>query len=160
ESALLAEALRHADIVVTSTGASHFVITPENVDAAMRERADRPLFIVDIAVPRDADPEVATLPGVSVVDVDDLKDVVDVTLERRRAAIPLVEEIIAEHSDRFRRWYQSRATVPIISGLVQRAEALRSAELERLFARCPELTERQRMLITGTTMTIVSKLLH
>jgi glutamyl-tRNA reductase len=160
QSSLLDDALRFADIVVTSTGASDFVITPDNVGAAMGARPERPLFIVDIAVPRDADPEVAALPGVSVVDVDDLKGVVDVTLELRRAAIPLVEEIIAEHTERFRRWYQSRATVPIISGLVQRAEALRQAELERLFARCPELTERQRMLITGTSMTIVSKLLH
>lgn len=160
ELPVLTDAMRHADIVVTSTGASHFVITPGNVAEAMLARPDRPLFIVDIAVPRDADPEVKRVAGVSVVDVDDLRDVVDVTLERRREAIPLVEEIIAEHTERFRRWYASRITVPVISGLVERAEAVRSAELERLFARCPELTERQRMLITGMSLTIVSKLLH
>jgi glutamyl-tRNA reductase len=156
----IVEAIAKADIVVTSTGASDFVLTTENIGAAMRARPSRPLFIVDIAVPRDCDPDVALIDGVSVVDVDGLRGVVDITLERRREAIPLVEEIIAEHSERFHRWYQSRVAVPVISSLVQRAEAIRESELERLFARCPELTERERMLITGTSLTIISKLLH
>ena len=156
----IAEAVAGADIVVTSTGASNFVLTTENVGAAMRARPERPLFIVDIAVPRDCDPDVALIDGVSVVDVDGLRGVVDVTLERRREAIPMVEEIIAEHTERFRQWYQSRVAVPVISSLVQRAETIREGELERLFARCPELTERERMLITGMSLTIISKLLH
>ncbi len=82
------------------------------------------------------------------------------TLERRREAIPLVEEIIAEHIERFQHWYQSRVAVPVITSLVQRAETIRESELERLFARCPDLTERERMLITGASLTIISKLLH
>jgi glutamyl-tRNA reductase len=153
-------ALAKADIIVTSTGASEFVLTTENIGGAMRARPNRPLFIVDIAVPRDCDPDVAQIDGVSVVDVDGLRGVVDVTLERRREAIPMVEEIIAEHTERFHHWYQSRVAVPVISSLVQRAETLREHELERLFARCPELTERERMLITGMSLTIISKLLH
>jgi glutamyl-tRNA reductase len=156
----LVDAIANADIVVTSTGASEFVLTTENVNEAMQTRPKRPLFIVDIAVPRDCDPDVALIDGVSVVDVDGLRGVVDVTLERRREAIPMVEEIIAEHTERFHHWYQSRVAVPVISGLVQRAETLRERELERLFARCPELTERERMLITGMSLTIISKLLH
>jgi glutamyl-tRNA reductase len=153
-------AVANADIVVTSTGAQTFVLTMENVAAAMRGRSNRPLFIVDIAVPRDCDPDVASIEGVSVVDVDGLRGVVDVTLERRREAIPMVEEIIAEHTERFHNWYQSRVAVPVISSLVQRAESLRERELERLFARCPDLTDRERMLITGMSLTIISKLLH
>jgi glutamyl-tRNA reductase len=153
-------AVAEADIVVTSTGASHFILTPENVAEAMRTRPDRPLFIVDIAVPRDVDPDVATIDGVRVVDVDGLRGVIDVTLEHRREAIPLVEEIIAEHTERFAQWYQARVAVPVISSLVQRAETIRENELERLFARCPELTDRERMLITGTSLTMFSKLLH
>jgi len=152
--------LANADIIVTSTGASDFVLTPDNVGEAMRARPNRPLFIVDIAVPRDCDPDVALIEGVSVVDIDGLRGVVDVTLERRREAIPMVEEIIAEHTVRFQRWYQARVAVPVISSLVQRAETIRETELERLFARCPELTERERMLITGMSLTIISKLLH
>ncbi|MGA2395240.1 MAG: glutamyl-tRNA reductase [Candidatus Lustribacter sp.] len=156
----IVEAVANADIVVTSTGAQNFVLTVDNVTAAMRGRSERPLFIVDIAVPRDCDPDVAEIAGVSVVDVDGLRGVIDVTLERRREAIPMVEEIIAEHTERFHHWYQSRVAVPVISSLVQRAENIREDELARLFARCPELTERERMLITGMSLTIISKLLH
>lgn len=156
----ITQALAGADIVVTSTGAPAFVLTCDNVREAMTSRPERPLFIVDIAVPRDCDPEVANIHNVSVVDVDGLRGVIDVTLERRREAIPLVEEIIAEHTERFHAWYQSRVAVPVISSLVQRAETIREGELERLFARCPELTERERMLVTGMSLTIISKLLH
>jgi glutamyl-tRNA reductase len=156
----LVAALGRADIVITSTGASHFVLGPGNVAEAMLGRPTRPLFIVDIAVPRDADPEVARIPNVDLADIDRLKDVVDTTLERRREAVPLVEEIIAEHGERFARWYQSRVAIPVVSSLVQKAEAIREAEIERLFARCPELSERERMLVTGASLTIISKLLH
>jgi glutamyl-tRNA reductase len=156
----LVNALAAADVVVTSTGASHFIVTPGNVAEAMLSRPQRPMFIVDIAVPRDVDPEVTRIPGIGLVDVDALKDVVDVTLEKRREAIPLVEEIIAGHVERFQQWYQSRITVPVIASLTKKAASIREAELERLFARIPNLTERERALITGTSATIVSKLLH
>jgi glutamyl-tRNA reductase len=156
----LVDAMKHADIIVTSTGASHFVLTPGNVAEAMLARPDRQLFVVDIAVPRDADPEIARVPGVSLVDIDNLKGIVDHTLDRRREAVPMVEEIIAEHADRFARWYRSRFAIPVVSSLVQKAESIRDGEIERLFARCPELTERERMLITGASLTIISKLLH
>ncbi len=156
----LVEALKRADIVVTSTGASHFILTPGNVAEAMLARPDRPLFIIDIAVPRDADPDVARIPNVHIADIDKLKDMIDVTLEKRRESVPLVEEIIAEHAERFARWYQSRVAIPVVSSLVQKAESIREAEIERLFGRCTELTERERMLITGASLTIISKLLH
>ena len=156
----LVDALKDADIVITSTGSSHFVLTPGNVAEAMLARAERPLFIIDIAVPRDADPDVVRIPNVGLVDVDGLRSVVDVTLEKRRASIPLVEEIIAEHVERFQQWYQSRVAVPVIAALAKKAEAIREAEIERLFARCPELSEREKMLIVGSSMTIVSRLLH
>lgn len=156
----LVEALAAADLVVTSTGASHFVVTRAGVAEAMAQRPERPLFIVDIAVPRDAEPEVAEIPNVALVDIDGLKTVVDEKLEIRREAIPAVEEIIDEYIARFGHWYQARVAVPVIATLTQKAEAIRTAELERLFARCPEFTERERLLITGMTMTIVSKLLH
>ncbi len=157
----LSHALAASDIVLTSTGASHFILTPQNVGKAMHERAgDRPLFVIDIAVPRDVDPEVAGAPGVQLVDIDGLKDLVESNLETRREAVPFVEEIIAEYIERFQQWYQSRVAVPVIASLTQRAESIRTAEIERLFARCPELTERERMLITGMSLTVISKLLH
>ncbi|MDQ2907807.1 MAG: glutamyl-tRNA reductase [Candidatus Eremiobacteraeota bacterium] len=156
----LAQAMARADIVIASSGASHFLLTPGNVAEAMLGRPERPLFVLDIAVPRDVDPEVERIPGVALADIDQLKTVVDRTLERRRQAIPLVEEIIAEHAERFAAWYGSRVAVPIVSSLVNKAEAIREGEIARLFARCPELGDRERMLITGASLRIVSKLLH
>ena len=156
----LADALREADVAITATGASHFILDPGKVSEAMLARPARPLFIVDIAVPRDVDPDVARLPGVALVDIDALSAVVDETLDARRAAVPFVEEIIEEHVTRYVDWYRSRAAVPVIASLTQKADAIREAELERLFARCPGLTERERMLITGMSMTIISRLLH
>jgi glutamyl-tRNA reductase len=156
----LVEALATADVVVASTGAAHFILDEERVNAAMSRRPHRPLFIVDIAVPRDVDPAVTNVGNVSLVDIDGLKSAVDETLELRREAIPAVEEIIAEYAGRFEDWYRSRAAVPVIARLTQKAEAIRVAELERLLARCPDLDERERMLVTGMSLTIVSKLLH
>jgi glutamyl-tRNA reductase len=156
----LGVSLREADLVVTSTGASDFVLDARSVFEAMHGRAERPLTIVDIAVPRDVDPEVASIDGVHLFAIDDLQSIVDERLGVRRQAIPDVEEIIDEYIGRFQQWYQSRMAVPIIAQLTQKAEATRVNELERLFARCPDLTERERLLITGMSMTIVSKLLH
>lgn len=156
----LQDALAVADVVVASTGASHFILNEERVRAAMATRPNRPLFIVDIAVPRDADPAVTNVANVSLVDIDGLKSVVDEKLDARREAIPAVEEIIIEYVERFETWYSSRIAVPVIATLTQKAEAIRVAELERLLARCPDLSERERMLVAGMTMTIVSKLLH
>jgi len=156
----LSAALSAADIAITSTGASHFVLNAENVAEAMRARPDRPLFVVDIAVPRDADPAIAEIPNVALVDIDGLRDVVDEKIETRRAAIPQVEEIIAEFIERFGHWYRSRLAVPVIASLTQKAEAIRAAEIDRLLARCPDISEREKMLIVGMSMTIVSKLLH
>ena len=158
--ASLESALARVDVVVTSTGASHFILTPQNVAAAMRQRPHQPLFVVDIAVPRDADPQIAQLPNVSLVDIDALKDVVDSKLRMRREAVPHVEEIIAEYVTRFGEWYRTRSTIPVIASLTKKAEAIRQAEIERLFARCPELSERERMLITGSSLSIISRLLH
>jgi glutamyl-tRNA reductase len=156
----LDDALVSADVLITSTGATHFIVDSRAAASAMELRPERPLFIVDIAVPRDVDPEVGTIPGVALVDIDALAAVVDETLESRRAAVPFVEEIIDEHLRRLVEWYQTRSAVPVIASLTQKADAIREAELYRLFSRCPDLTERQRMLIKGMSLKIVSRLLH
>jgi glutamyl-tRNA reductase len=156
----LVEALGEVDIAITSTGAANFVLTPERVASAMAARPARPLVVVDIAVPRDADPQIAQVANVSLVDIDGLRDVVDEKLESRREAIPHVEEIIAEYIERFSQWFRSRSALPVIAALTQKAEAIREAEIERLFSRCPDLTDREKMLVVGMSMTVVSKLLH
>lgn len=160
EMPALAGALRDADVLFASTGAAHFILTRDDVAGVMSGREQRPLLVVDLAVPRDVDPDVGTLPNVALLDVDGLRPVIDERLDVRREAIPEVERIIAKYAERFLRWYRSQLAVPAIASLTQKAEAIRRAELERLFARCPELTERERTLVTGMSMTIVSKLLH
>jgi glutamyl-tRNA reductase len=156
----IGDELTLADVVITSTGASHFVLRPDNVAEAMRRRDERPLFIVDIAVPRDVDPEVSHIPGVHVADIDALGAIVDGTLERRRKETPLVEKIIAERVAAYEAWYESRAVVPVIASLSQKAETIRDTEIERLFARCPYFSERERTLVTGASLRIISRLLH
>ena len=156
----LSEALDVADAVLTSTGASHFILTHENVASAMAKRPHRSLFLIDIAVPRDVAPDVADIENVTLVDIDGLKSLIDAKMEQRREAIPHVERIIAGHVERYATWYRARAAVPTITSLTQRAETIRTMEVERIFARLPQLNERQREVIITSTMTIVSRLLH
>jgi glutamyl-tRNA reductase len=153
-------ALESVDVVITSTVATHFVLTRDHICKAMRQRQYRPLCIVDISVPRNVDPAVARIPGVRLIDIDQLGLPVDLALQRRRESIPAVERIIGQHLERFRRWYETRGTIPVLSAFSQKAEAIRQAEVERLFARCPSLDERERMLIAGATLRILSKLMH
>ncbi len=160
EMPALVKALAQADVLFTSTGASHFILTKDELERERERIGEQPLLVIDLAVPRDVDPEVATLPGVSLVDIDGLRPVIDERLEIRREAIPDVERVIARHLERFLRWYRSRVALPAIASLTQKAESIRAAELDRLFSRCPELSERERALVTGMSMTIVSKLLH
>jgi glutamyl-tRNA reductase len=156
----LPDALACADVVITSTGASEFVLTRQMIACTMERRARKPLSIIDLAVPRDVDPDVAALTGVTLIDVDGLKTHVEEKLHVRREAIPAVEQIVQHYVERFRQWYDSRVAVPAIASLTKKAEDIRAAEIERLFARCPALRERERMLITGMSLTIISKLLH
>lgn len=150
--------LAGADVLIASTGASHFIVSKEMLERA--RDTQRSLLVVDLAVPRDVDPDVAALPGVCVVDVDGLQPVIEERLDVRREAIPDVERIIDRFLDRFLRWYRSRFALPAIASLTQKAESIRLAELERLFARCSQLGDRERELIIGMSLTIVSRLLH
>jgi glutamyl-tRNA reductase len=156
----LLDALACADIVFTSTGAPHFVLTTDTVTSVMKRRPHHPLLIIDIAVPRDVHPDVGAITNVTLIDMDSLKSHVEEKLEVRREAVPYVEEIIEQYLERFSQWYDSSEAVPVITSLTKKADAVRAAELKRLFARCPGLSDREKMLITGMSITIISKLLH
>ena len=118
------------------------------------------MFVVDIAVPRDADPAIAEIPNVALVDIDGLKSVVDEKLEVRRDAIPEVEEIVEECAARFWQWYCSRTAVPAIATLDAESRSHSRSRTGTAVRPLPRLTEREKLLVTGMTMTIVSKLLH
>lgn len=152
--------LRAADIVITSTTSDHYVITRESVAAALAQRQERPLAIVDIAVPRDVEPTVAELPGAHLFNVDDLRDVCASNLHQRRREATKVESIIEDEVEKYVRWWQSREVAPTIAALMQRAEAIRQDELTRALARLGPLSDRERNAINALTTAIVNKMLH
>jgi glutamyl-tRNA reductase len=149
--------LAQADIVVSSTSAPGFVLTSEQLVPALRARRGRPVLFVDLAVPRDVDPTLASVDGCFVYDVDDLEAVVSASLEGRRAEAVHAERIVAAEAERFRAWQASLAVVPAIASLRALAEEIRSSELARVEGKLPE---SERAVIDTVTTQIVNKLLH
>lgn len=154
------EALAWADIVLTSTGASQAIIDVEIVQRVMRTRPDRPLFFIDIAVPRNVEPQVGEIPNVYRYDIDDLQTIVDTNLSERQREIPKVEAIIAEEAEEYLAWLRERAVVPVLRELRAKAEAIAEAELQRALRRLPNLTDAERRVIATLSHRIVNKLLH
>ena len=149
-----------AEIVVTSSAAPHPVVTAERVRAVLPEGANRPLCVLDIAVPRDVEPEVGRLPNVFLYNVDDLRNVVTANLERRRLEVPRAERMVEEAADEFWRWYAGLRAVPLIRALRDRAEALRREELDRWSGRFAHLSEADRERIDRLTRSLLRKWLH
>jgi glutamyl-tRNA reductase len=143
--------LASVDVVVTCTGAPGFLLGPDDV----RDRRGRPLFLIDLAVPRDVDPAVNDLDGCYLYDIDDLEAVVESSLAGRRREAERAEAIVAEEAERFRAWQASLDVVPTIASLRARAEAIRSAELSKA-----RLSDEQRAAVDSITTQIVNKLLH
>jgi glutamyl-tRNA reductase len=156
----LPQALRQADIVVTSTGAPGVVVPVEDVRDAMQGREGRPLVIVDMALPRDVHPAVRTVAGVHYFDLDDLAARAAETVAERRSEEPKVEAIVAEEAERLFARFRTRAVIPTIADLRGRAEAVRRAELERAFRRLPHLEPAQRRALEAFSRSLVKKLLH
>jgi glutamyl-tRNA reductase len=155
----LAHALSAADIVVTATGASEPVLTRALVQDAMRPRRTRPLFIIDIAVPRDVEAAAGDLEQVFLYDIDDLQAIVKENLTRRRAELERADAIVSEEVARFASWLQSREIIPTVVALRQRFEAVRKAELTRLEPKLAGLPPEARARLDEITHLIIEKLL-
>ena len=153
------QALREADVVVCATGASEPVLTRRAVEAAMRSRRGRPLFLVDIAVPRDVDADAGAVDQVFLYNIDDLQAIVAESLAKRAGELAHAERIVAEELDRFAAWMQSRKVVPTVVALRQRFDAIRQAELRRLEPRLAALPPDARARVDEITHLIVEKLL-
>ena len=119
-----------------------------------------PLFIVDIAVPRDVDPAAADVPGVVLRDIDDLKGVVETNMGSRMGEISKIEEIIGGAVDRFIEWERSTEFAPTAAALVAKADLIRRVEMERISGVLGELTDEQRAAVDHLSRRIVSKILH
>src|SRR6266705_1010070 len=159
----LDEAWEHfgeADIVLSSTAAPHAVVTWERVASAIARRGDRPLCILDLAVPRDVEPAVGQLENVFLYDVDDLQAVAAQAAAERRTEIPAAERIVSEEVERFWAWYGGLAVVPALKEVRDRLEQMRAAELERARRRLAHLSAEDREQIEYLSHALLNKFLH
>jgi glutamyl-tRNA reductase len=148
--------LAEADVVVSSTSAPGFVLGPQHVP----ERKGRPLFLIDLAVPRDVDPQVAEVEGCYLYDIDDLEAVVSESLGGRRREAARAEAIVVHEAARFHDWQASLDVVPAIASLRDWAERIRSGELAKAESRLGGLSDSERQTVESLTTQIVNKLLH
>jgi len=151
--------LEASDIVITATGAAAPILTKAHVETVMRRRRDRPLFIVDIAVPRDVEAAAGEIEQVFLYNIDDLQATVRENLARRGTEVDRAEAIVAEELEKFRGWFRSRSAIPTVVALRQRFEAIRRAELERLDFKMTALPPDARARVDEITHLIVEKLL-
>jgi glutamyl-tRNA reductase len=156
----LDEELERADLVLTSTAALDVVLGPERVGRAMAARPQRPLLVVDVAVPRDVDPAAAGLDGVSLLDVEDVRRYAESQMETRRREIPVARSLLAEELERYRVSTAARSAAPLVAALRARAETIRRAELERQSTRLDALGPEAREIVEAVTQRTVAKLLH
>lgn len=156
----LPAALEQADLLLTSTGAPGILLEAADLEPVLPARDGRPLLVVDVAVPRDVDPGVGRLPGVTLLNMDDLKAFAEAGVAERRKEIASVNEIIAGEVDRFVETTVQREMAPLVAALRERAEALRTAELERYRVRLKGLDDRQRDAVEALTRGILAKFLH
>ncbi len=151
--------MREADIVISSTAATHYVITKDRVAKASKQRRD-PLFLIDIAVPRDIDPACGSVSDVFLYDIDDLNGVVSSNLEERMAEAKRAEVIIEEEMNEFEHWLESLEVVPTVAAIRAKAEAVRIEELEKALKRLNGLSEKDVKTIEALTSAITNKMLH
>ena len=152
--------LAGVDVVIASTNAPGLVLEAGTVAAALRRRRGGRLVLVDLAVPRDLDPEIGELDGCYLYDIDDLEEIVAETLSGRRREAERAESIVAAEAEKFHEWHASLDVVPAIASLRARAEEIREAELLKADALLGRLDESQRRAVEAVTAQIVNKLLH
>ncbi|MGH9470757.1 MAG: glutamyl-tRNA reductase [Terriglobia bacterium] len=152
--------LPRADIVLSSTGSPHCLIHREHVERALGARKNRPMFFVDIAVPRDIDPGVNEIENAFVYDIDDLGSVVDANKKQREREAVWAEEIVRQEAQKMVRRLASRDVAPTIVALEQRLNIIRESELERFRGRMSTLSSAQREAVDDLTQAILNKILH
>lgn len=157
---MLAAELTEADIAIASTSSQRFVITPELIRGVIKARRHRPLFLIDIAVPRDVDPRVGEMDNVFLYDVDDLEQVAQENLGERRRAAASAEAIVAAEVEEFERWRRSGELKPTIVGLRRRVRGVLAAELERTLPRLPGIGEAERRSLDKMLDAMTNKLVH
>jgi len=156
----LYETCDRADIVLTSTGAPHAIFRREHGELFLARRRNRPMFFIDIAVPRDVDPEVNKLDGIFVYDIDDLQQAVSGHVADRKKEAERAEAIVANEVERFQARLQTLEVVPTIVSLQDHLETIRQAEIDRVRGRLGELSPDQELAVDALTKGIINKIMH
>ena len=156
----LYETVDRADIVITSTGAPHTIFRREHGERFLARRKNRPMFFIDIAVPRDVDPEMNKLDGIFVYDIDDLQQVVAAHISDRRAEADRAEAIVQLEVDKFQARLQTLDVVPTIVSLQEHLETVRQAEIDRVRGRLGTLTPEQELAVEALSRGIINKIMH
>lgn len=152
-------ALLEADILISSTGSNDFVISKEMMAGVVNLRKGRPLFMVDIAVPRDIDPEIHELENVFLYDIDDLEGIVEANMAERKKAAEKIMIMIEEEISEFHEWLNMLGVVPVIAALRKKALAIQAETMKSLDRKLPDLTDRERKIINKHTKSIINQLL-
>jgi glutamyl-tRNA reductase len=148
------------DIIISSTGASEYILTRDQIQAVMQKRKSRSLFLIDIAVPRDLDPQISDISNVFLYDIDDLEGIVQSNLEQRRMEALKIEKMIEEEIDIFQKWYKTLGVGPVIRALQDKSALIHEETMESLLKKLPELDERQVKVIRKLTKSIVNQMMH
>jgi glutamyl-tRNA reductase len=156
----LEQALLTADIVISSTGASGHILTKSQLRPIMKQRNNRPLFLIDIAVPRDLDPTIHELDNVYLYDIDDLEGIVESNLAERSREAERIVEMIEEEMVAFLQWFQTLGVVPLIAALREKAFGIHAEAMRKIENKLPNLTERELHIIRKHTKGIINQLLH
>lgn len=152
--------LAEVDIVISATASKHFVLMPERMQEIMKIRKNRPILLIDIAVPRDIHPEVGNIPEITLFDIDDLRGVVDRHHQERELAAIKAEKIIDEEMELFLKWHNTQSVVPTILALQKKGEQIRDLQVERALEHFSGLTPKQEKVIRSMANSIVNHLLH
>ncbi|WML30533.1 glutamyl-tRNA reductase [Neobacillus sp. OS1-32] len=155
----LQKSLVEADILISSTGAKDFVITKERVSRIEKLRRGKPLFLVDIAVPRDLDPKLAELENVFLYDIDDLEGIVEANLEERKKAAANIMLMIEEEIVEFNQWLSMLGIIPVISALREKALAIQAETMVSLERKLPNLSDRDKKVLSKHTKSIINQML-
>jgi glutamyl-tRNA reductase len=156
----IADSLERVDIVISSTASTDYVVTRNQVKAIIRRRRNRPIFFIDIAVPRNIDPEINRLTNSYVYDIDDLKGVIDESIENRNKEAIKGERIVDEAVIGFRQWYDNLDVVPTIVALREKMDAIAQAEIKKTLHALKHLSDDDRQAIARMTRAMINKILH
>ena len=153
-------ALADVDVLLCSTASPHIVVGAERVRDGLARRGDRPLCILDIALPRDVDPAVAEMDNVFLYDLDDLRAVVSASVERRHRELPAAEQVIAAEVEKYWQWVAGLAAVPVVTQFRDEMNRVRERELESALRRLGDLTPEQRAAVEHFSQSLMNKFLH